>query len=369
MKHLLHILILIVVISMNNNSDAQTTVVNGNWSNPTTWGGVPPMGSGTVIISHTVTLDIDYSHTSGSITINASGFLNGNSSMRVFALNYPSGTAALTINGFFNVARVPLISNTVTNSGAFQSDSLLNSSTLTINAGATINASQFMNNTGGTISNSGSIISVNFLNIDTTINNGNITANDFCNSKSFTNANTGYMNITHDFSNIDTLATPAIFTNNGLISVANNWHNGNQVNGSGRFCIGNSTWNSGTMSGTFDFCDKTGGNIDLNTGTVAGTITYCATACNVGLEELSENAMINIYPNPFSSEATLLSDKILKDATLTVYNLFGQQVKQITNISGKTVTLNRENLLSGLCFIWLTEDSRIIATDKLVITD
>ena len=35
-----------------------------------------------------------------------------------------------------------------------------------------------------------------------------------------------------------------------------------------------------------------------------------------------------IYPNPFSSQTTLQAGNICKDATLTVYNSFGQQVKQ-----------------------------------------
>lgn len=369
MKHLLHIITLFAVMSLNNNSNAQTTVANGNWSNPATWGGVPPMGSGTVIINHTIILDIDYSHTSGSITINASGALNGNSSMRVFALNYPSGTATLTVNGSFNVARVPLVSNTVNNNGVFQSDSLLNSATLTNNSGATINAAQFMINTGGTFNNYGSVTSTNFLNIETVTNAGSITSNDFHNSKSFTNSTTGFITVTNNFANTDTLASPAIFSNNGIVSVAVDWHNGNQINGSGKFCIANNTWNSGAMTGTFDFCDQTGGNIDLNTGTVAGTITYCVNPCGVGLEELSGDMQIKTYPNPFSTQTTLQTDKFFKDATLIIYNSFGQQVKQIKNISGKTVTLYRDKLPNGLYFLQLTQDNKIFTTDKLVISD
>ena len=78
---------------------------------------------------------------------------------------------------------------------------------------------------------------------------------------------------------------------------------------------------------------------------------------------------INIYPNPFTSTTTLQTDKILKDATLTVYSSFGQQVKQIKNISGHTIALYRENLSSGLYFVCLTQDNKIIKTDKLIITD
>ena len=76
-----------------------------------------------------------------------------------------------------------------------------------------------------------------------------------------------------------------------------------------------------------------------------------------------------IYPNPFITETVLQSDKFLKNATLTVYNSFGQSVKQIKHISGHTVTLQRENIRSGLYFIKMTENNKLILDDKIVITD
>ncbi|MBW8050104.1 MAG: T9SS type A sorting domain-containing protein [Cytophagales bacterium] len=89
-----------------------------------------------------------------------------------------------------------------------------------------------------------------------------------------------------------------------------------------------------------------------------------------GISTLTEqNTKIKIYPNPFSSSTTLQTDKAFKGAALTVYNSFGQQVKQIKNISGQTVILHSDNLPSGLYFIRLTQDNKIISTDKLVIMD
>lgn len=89
----------------------------------------------------------------------------------------------------------------------------------------------------------------------------------------------------------------------------------------------------------------------------------------VGLEDQSTSSGIFVYPNPFSSYTTLQSDKILKDATLTVYNLYGQEVRKIKNISGQSVVLFRDNLPSGVYFLHLIQDHKIIVTDKLVITD
>ena len=86
---------------------------------------------------------------------------------------------------------------------------------------------------------------------------------------------------------------------------------------------------------------------------------------------------ISVFPNPFSMQTTIQTDRSFKDATLTVYNLYGQQVKQLNNISGQTVTLQRDNLPGGLYFISITQSpspegeglGEVIATKKLVITD
>ncbi|MBI4945154.1 MAG: T9SS type A sorting domain-containing protein [Bacteroidetes bacterium] len=97
-------------------------------------------------------------------------------------------------------------------------------------------------------------------------------------------------------------------------------------------------------------------------------VTVTVQTCT-GISDLVDNDGIIISPNPFSSSATLHTDKFFTGATLTVYNYYGQTVKQIRNISGQIVTLYRDNLPSGLYFIRLTEEKKTIAVDKLVITD
>lgn len=91
------------------------------------------------------------------------------------------------------------------------------------------------------------------------------------------------------------------------------------------------------------------------------------------LTSITENSIVEnqilISKNPFSTETTLSSISNLKNVALTVYNSSGQQVKQMKNISGQTITLHRENLLIGLYFIRLTQDNKVIMTGKLVITD
>jgi len=115
---------------------------------------------------------------------------------------------------------------------------------------------------------------------------------------------------------------------------------------------------------------NTCGLVDSNGVTVqqAGTLWRhdCTTT---GISLINHSSKISIYPNPFSSTTTLETDNFLKDAILTVYNLYGQQVKQIKNISGLTITLHLDNLPSGLYFVRLTEENKIIATKKIIIAD
>ncbi|MBI4931610.1 MAG: T9SS type A sorting domain-containing protein [Bacteroidetes bacterium] len=104
------------------------------------------------------------------------------------------------------------------------------------------------------------------------------------------------------------------------------------------------------------------------------SVIICPENC-LPILKINENTDLNIsmhskiYPNPFSNKSTMQTDNFLKCATLTFYSSFGQPVKQIKNISEQTVTLHRDNLPSGLYFIRLTQDNKVIAADKLVITD
>lgn len=108
--------------------------------------------------------------------------------------------------------------------------------------------------------------------------------------------------------------------------------------------------------------------------------TNLTSTCNLittSVNSIEKNSTaIKISPNPFSTQTTLSvgipseqTEELFKDATLTVYNSFGQQVKQLTNISGQTIVLPREHLASGLYFIRLTQNNKIFSADKLVITD
>lgn len=86
-----------------------------------------------------------------------------------------------------------------------------------------------------------------------------------------------------------------------------------------------------------------------------------------GNENLNKNILV--FPNPFISSTSIQTMSNLKNATLTIYNSYGKALKQMKNISGKTISLSRDNLPCGFHFIRITEENKIIAVEKLIITD
>lgn len=128
---------------------------------------------------------------------------------------------------------------------------------------------------------------------------------------------------------------------------------------------------SGLLEPIFDMDPMNSWNLfcfSHGTDNYPSTSTSCPLITGIELSSHISN-QLKVFPNPFSSQTTLQTDKVFKDANLTVYNLFGQTVKQKNNLSGQTIIFHRDNLPSGLYLFRLTQDNKIILTDKLIITD
>lgn len=111
-----------------------------------------------------------------------------------------------------------------------------------------------------------------------------------------------------------------------------------------------------------------GGRCDFNPTWDAVFRTFVNTS--VGLAATgSDHSGPMIQPNPFNTQTTLRTDKALRNATLTIYNAVGQKIEQLDGLTGQTVIVNRDDLPSGLYFLCLTENSRTISVDRVVVTD
>lgn len=88
-----------------------------------------------------------------------------------------------------------------------------------------------------------------------------------------------------------------------------------------------------------------------------------------GIPDFDLENSLSVSPNPFSSMTKIETAENLTDATLSVYNLYGQEVKQINKLFGKEINLCRDHLPTGLYFFKIIQENKVIASDKIVITD
>lgn len=85
--------------------------------------------------------------------------------------------------------------------------------------------------------------------------------------------------------------------------------------------------------------------------------------------EIGQEPKVKIFPNPFSFKTSIHTEINFNDATLTVYNRFGQEVQRMTNLSGQQITFFQEDLPSGLYLLRLSENNELIASEKFIISD
>jgi hypothetical protein len=141
-------------------------------------------------------------------------------------------------------------------------------------------------------------------------------------------------------------------------------------------------YNGGAEAVTFDNADNIiaagdfmgariifGNYVLYNANASNKDLFICKMGMTVGVGTLENNNKISVSPNPFTFSTTLQTDKTFKNATATIFDLYGRAVKQMENISEKTIVFRRDNLASGMYFVHLIQDGKVIATDKLVITD
>ncbi len=90
--------------------------------------------------------------------------------------------------------------------------------------------------------------------------------------------------------------------------------------------------------------------------------------CFTGIEFIPQTP-ITIFPNPFSTSTTLQFTTTPKNAELNIYNLYGQEIKTIKNISANKIEIDRGDLSSGIYFVRLVEGNILIGTGKIIVTD
>jgi len=98
--------------------------------------------------------------------------------------------------------------------------------------------------------------------------------------------------------------------------------------------------------------------------TSSGDGQICSNTKDIFLEN-----NVSVYPNPFSSYATLQFKDILRNGTITLHNSYGRIVNEITNVSGREVAFYRNGLPPGMYLLHLTENGKLVAVKRLIICD
>jgi hypothetical protein len=310
-----------------------------------------------------------------NITLNNSGTLNG-----VDSLYNNTGTVnnggTINIMTFYNnniwhnfgtIQGLTTVVDSMWNEGTFtnyngailKADSATNNGTFT-NSG-TIEYLQFTNYVNGTFANHGSLSFDDMTNFGIFFNYGTMNGtNSMWNNEVFNNINTGQITLGVSFLNADSVSNTANFINDGDVIIGDSYYNFNSITGSstGGFTVQDSSYNSGTMTGSFDFCDQTPPptypKIDWNFGTLDATVTFC------GLTSVAEldKSTFSVYPNPTEGIVNIGNQQQFVE----VYSVDGKLLLQ-----DSTNQINIKNYNSGMYFLVIKDqEGNQLYKEKLI---
>jgi hypothetical protein len=89
----------------------------------------------------------------------------------------------------------------------------------------------------------------------------------------------------------------------------------------------------------------------------------------LGIAENSTENYLSIAPNPFNDATTIQTSGNFSAGTLTIYDVFGQVLSNQVMSSDETITFSREHLPSGIYYVILTAENKVIGIEKLVLID
>jgi len=356
MKKVLLLAFLIPVLSFAQTN--RTTNQAGDFYNPLIWTPIGLPASGDILtINHAVNMNLDIYYTAGEININSGGSLIEDATPRSMWINGGSLSNAGTYSSHLIwVSSGGSVTNTGTMTGI---DSLLADGSVTNNGSAAINdlwitVAGSLNNTGtltntdsmlvqGTFINSGSAgvydIAVDQLGL--LDNSGALDISNNFHTQGLVE-NTGTIDAALDFSNCNTQSMDAMFINDGVFCVGNDFLNcdGDTLTGSGAYYVGNLSSNlGGALTGTHTFNTPTGG-LTLNTGTVDVTVTMGTGTCYLGSTG-NMDLDYELFPNPTAGNIEL-------SITNVDYQLFDYTGKKVQSGAVENYTLDLSKLVGGM---------------------
>ena len=117
-------------------------------------------------------------------------------------------------------------------------------------------------------------------------------------------------------------------------------------------------------------CSAQNGINIYNYGITNGQTTPTDCSMLLSVEEMNYLKQdVNLSPNPFQTQLSISKKSIFENSKLKIFNSIGQVVKTMENITGQNIIIDRDDLKSGIYYIQITENGKIISTNKIIISD
>ena len=93
----------------------------------------------------------------------------------------------------------------------------------------------------------------------------------------------------------------------------------------------------------------------------------CALVITVGINQLNEDNMITIFPNPFSTETTISFGKEQTNTIVKIVNIVGREIKTIKVNNSNTVILEKGEMQSGIYFLLIIDENKNSVNKKIIV--
>jgi len=250
---------------------------------------------------------------------------------------------------------------------------MLNDVTAIIKADSCTNSGQFVNN--GIINydqftNIGTFTNTNYMSFVDMTNKGTYTNKDsligagsLTNTGDLDNQAGAQFDLAISFLNADPVSFNAVFNADGRFVIGDSFYNFDGITGDapGSIQCADTSYNhsTGTMTGTFDFCDLSTPAVppvDFNLGSISGTITYCTIT---DVEKKLVETDNKIYPNPTTG---LLNVEVEDGLTIDIYNVLGEII-----LTTKNSRIDISTYQDGIYFVLIKDDNgETIIHEKII---
>ncbi len=108
---------------------------------------------------------------------------------------------------------------------------------------------------------------------------------------------------------------------------------------------------------------------DLNPAIVTNTTINTLHLDDSGLDDLSENQQLLVYPNPFSEMVTVYFGEDLKNYSIQVVDLLGNEVYVNNQVNGSQIQIQASELTKGMYILLLidNESKEVVTNAKLMV--